>query len=138
MSTDREAVEMPVEHRWDEATRTLHTRLRGRVTRDEMLRNGAEVAKDPRIVAPFQEIVDLREVESHDLTIEGLRNIVQIDVDSYEKFKGQRQAIVAPAGEMENMALSYATLAKVHGGPATIRIFPTYEEAERWLASPAE
>ena len=129
---------MPVEHSWDEPRRILRTRLWGRVTRDEMLRNGEEVAKDPRIVSPFQEIVDLGDITSHDLTLDDIRDIVRIDVDSYEKLKGQRQAIVASTGELESMALSYATMSKVHGGPATIRIFKSYEEAKRWLASPNE
>jgi len=126
---------MPADHSWDEEFRILRTRLWGHVTIDDIIRDALKVYEDPRIHTPVQELIDLREVESTDVKISDLRNLVQLNVSYAERFKGRHQALVAPTDELHSMAQAFATLSEVHLWPHLSRVFRTLPEAEDWLSS---
>ena len=126
---------MPAEHSWEEESRILRTRLWGRVTIEDIIRDALKVYADLRIHTPIQELIDLREVESTDVTIDDLRRLVQLNVNHAERFRGRRQAMVAPTDELRSMAQTFVTLSEVHLWPHLSRIFNTLSEAEDWLTS---
>ena len=126
---------MSADHFWDEESRVLRTRLWGHVTIKDIIRDALKVYDDPRIRAPLQELIDLQEVESTDVTIDDLRNLVRLNADHAERFKGRHQALVAPTEELRSMAQSFATLSGVHLWPHRTRVFETMGDAEEWLSS---
>jgi hypothetical protein len=126
---------MPADHSWDEESRILRIRLRGHVTNEDILGDALKIYGDSRIRAPIREIIDLREVESTSLTINDLRNLVQMNVSHAERFEERYQALVAPTDELRSMARSFATFSQMHLWPHRTRVFETLCDAEEWLSS---
>jgi hypothetical protein len=125
---------MPAEHRFDESTRLMTTRLWGDISDDDILGLARTIAEDPNIGPGTREILDLREVERATVTRDALRAAADINLSHPDKFKGNRTAIVATRDAHYGLAKMYSHLMAAMEAPTRVRVFRTIEEAREWLS----
>jgi len=125
---------MPVEHRFDPDLGTLFARGIGRVTDAEMLAYAKQVASDHVLPAGHRQLMDLRRVETFDLTADGLRDVASIFVRLERDPDQARVAIVVEADVGFGIARMYQAFRDESAVP--LRVFRDLDEACSWLGLP--
>ncbi|MBD3347492.1 MAG: hypothetical protein GF401_20745 [Chitinivibrionales bacterium] len=129
---------MPSHYTWDPSQRILRASFFGVVNNEDLRKLALDVARDPVIVPPIYELIDLRSVEEVSADSEGMRFVANVELTYREKFQGQRISIIAPTNLLYGMARMYEMISSASDTPSEISVFKTAEEAEAWLVGTNE
>lgn len=121
---------MTVEIVWEERGPVFT--IAGATYFDELRAAEDEFYKDPRSDSAKQKILDLRNMESLDLTADELAVLAAFHIGQSKSSPGIKFAIIAPRGRFDDVVDSFAQLMEVSAW--TTRRFQTEEDARAWLS----
>lgn len=123
---------MPITYAFHPDIGLVRTRFTGVVTSDEFVDLYHTMLHDADFVPGSNELADLRELESLDVSAAALRTVESVTRERYagtdEAF---RTAVIAPRDQAYGIARMYEAFAEQ--GPENVRVCRTLEEALKWL-----
>jgi hypothetical protein len=119
---------VPLDYRIIAAERRVLTAGSGKVTFPDAVALMRAMVADKAIDPAYSELVDLRSIQSIDLSAEQIAELAKTRIFAATS----RRAIVAPVPLSFGMARMYEAH-HISGGPATLRVFTGLKEALEWL-----
>ncbi len=101
------------------------------LTEVDLLEHKRALMQDPEFRPGMKELSDVRKVERLDITSEGVKKLVALDVDHALGLGEYRLAIVVSADIVFGMARMYEILTESHD--ENVRVFRAIDEAKAWL-----
>lgn len=122
---------MGVSHRWDGERGILLIEMIGVPTDAELLALAEGVAGNPEYPTPRRELVDLRGVETTEVSSTTLRRVTEVFQAADRNPAQSRIAIVAETNLAYGLSRVYQALRS--RSPLRLEVFRDYEEALAWL-----
>jgi hypothetical protein len=120
---------MSYEYSVDSDRRLVRIRMRGTLTRAEILRLVQELIEDPRVSPGISQLIDLTEASSAAIAADDVRHIASANLDPVS-----RRAFVTPDTLTFGLARMFESLREIKHAPEQIAVFTALQEAEAWLA----
>ena len=122
---------MPIEHEFDARRRLLRVRMLGVVTDDDVLDYAEAITGDDSRGPEYDELIDLRELETPAASTDTLRRVADI----FRKYERQPElvkvAFIAASDAAYGIARMYQAFRAESA--ADMRVFRHANEARRWL-----
>ncbi len=117
---------MPADYVIDTQRRTVFSSATGISNTAEIMEHQRKLLADPAFVPDFNQLFDLRDLQSHTATTSDLQLMAQQEVFG----PGSRRAIVVSKDVHYGMARMFEMMRQ---GPEKIAVFRDIDEARRWL-----
>jgi hypothetical protein len=131
-----ERVTVPISYRIDPERNLVTTRAEGVVTDEDMVRYRSQLSSDVDFQAGMKILSDHRNVERHQITVEGIYRSMKVDETLEVKLKDCKQAIVTQSDLHFGMMRIYQMM--MRDTFPKIEIFRDIAAAEAWLFSEEE
>jgi hypothetical protein len=125
---------MPLRYRVDRARNLVETGGTGVITDADVLALKHALLADPAVTPSMVELTDLRAVESREVTVAGIRQMVGVDEGATRS--NPRLAIVASSQAVYGMARMYQQLTE--RSPREVGVFDDLTKALAWLGLTAD
>ena len=122
---------MPISYYIDADRNLIVTEADGILTNDDLYEHRRKILRDPAFRPGMRELADTLSVERHEMSIEGIQRLVELQ-NANETLMGEyRLAIVTDSELAFGMARVYQAL--TIESLTQVRVFKDIQEADAWL-----
>ena len=125
---------MPIEHTIHEDLEFVVSIWTGPITDKDLIPAYKKLYEDEKWKPGFNEIVDLRDADMSGRTKSGLVAAAKL-VESYNKRKAHKSAIIAPNKLSDEFAWFYEVYTSSTGSAEIVKVFYNLSDALKWFGS---
>ena len=123
-------VKMPITYQLSADGKSVHTKMTGDVTEQQMLSYMSQFVSDERIKPGFSELIDASTGRQIGITTETVEKIIEINRLHSEKLERSKCALVLQKKHEFSLATYFE---KLNEGPQRFIVFYNLDVAEKWL-----
>jgi hypothetical protein len=127
---------MPITYRIDPKRNLVIVEAKGVLHAEDYIEARTRLADDSRLLPGMDQLLDFRNVEQHDMTIELYSRFIGLERVLQERFGAYRLAVVTRSDL--HFGFTRMFMVEMGSGSSNVRVFREMEEAEKWLFGASE